>query len=250
MAADRAHQRAPTDKPEILDDPRLEPASAWLRRLDWFTPEPGLWVGDANENFLEHAGHGLARTPARRRVSRQSRVPSALPCAAPAAPQLGRQRQRHRLALRFRRMGAGRPEADRRRSCNGCKPPRAASSNCPMPAGSNWTPNAVQSAHETMADLGVDGLVAVPQTASAWNRRAHLDEAGLQRFADSPQAKALRESLKDFKGIPSTTLPANDQGRPASLSEGRFRFPLPPHARSSSAAFWPTTWVWAKRCRR
>jgi hypothetical protein len=42
----------PADKPEILDDPRLEPAIQWLRQLDWFTPEPGLWVGDANENFL------------------------------------------------------------------------------------------------------------------------------------------------------------------------------------------------------
>src|SRR5207247_1730382 len=31
------------EKPEILDDPRLEPAAQWLRRLDWFTPEPGLW---------------------------------------------------------------------------------------------------------------------------------------------------------------------------------------------------------------
>ena len=41
-----------TDKPEILDDPRLEPATIWLRQLDWFTPEPGLWVGDANESFL------------------------------------------------------------------------------------------------------------------------------------------------------------------------------------------------------
>ena len=40
------------EKPEILDDPRLEPAAQWLRRLDWFTPEPGLWVGDSNESFL------------------------------------------------------------------------------------------------------------------------------------------------------------------------------------------------------
>ncbi len=40
------------DKPHILEDARLEPATYWLRRLDWFTPEPGLWVGDANENFL------------------------------------------------------------------------------------------------------------------------------------------------------------------------------------------------------
>ena len=36
----------------MLDDSRLDPAAAWLRRLDWFTPEPGLWVGDANANFL------------------------------------------------------------------------------------------------------------------------------------------------------------------------------------------------------
>ncbi len=39
-------------KPEILDDARLEKSATWLRRLDWFTPEPGLWVGDASDNFL------------------------------------------------------------------------------------------------------------------------------------------------------------------------------------------------------
>ena len=42
-----------SDKPEVLDDPRLDPSIRWLRRLDWFTPEPGLWVGDANEHFLD-----------------------------------------------------------------------------------------------------------------------------------------------------------------------------------------------------
>ncbi len=31
-------KKRPHDKPEILDDPRLEPATQWLRRLDWFTP--------------------------------------------------------------------------------------------------------------------------------------------------------------------------------------------------------------------
>ena len=41
-----------TDKPEVLEDARLDAAVTWLRRLDWFTPEPGMWVGDANENFL------------------------------------------------------------------------------------------------------------------------------------------------------------------------------------------------------
>src|SRR6185369_9174191 len=37
---------------------------------------------------------------------------------------------------------------------------------------------------------------------------AHLDEEGLKRFGDSAHAKALRERLKDFKGVPSTELPA------------------------------------------
>ena len=96
------------NKPEILDDPRLEPATQWLRRLDWFTPEPGLWVGDANEDFLEPARARLGR-PARRRPSTSAtRLPPPVPGAAPAAPAARRQGQRHRLAGRLRRMGAGR----------------------------------------------------------------------------------------------------------------------------------------------
>ncbi|MFM7554391.1 MAG: ATP-dependent helicase, partial [Verrucomicrobiota bacterium] len=39
-------------RPELLDDPRLQPAIHWLQRADWFTPEPGLWVLDANEHCL------------------------------------------------------------------------------------------------------------------------------------------------------------------------------------------------------
>src|SRR4029453_18164115 len=53
----------PPGKPEILDDDRLEPAVAWLRKLDWFTPEPGLWVGDANEFFLSPLAPVWAHRP-------------------------------------------------------------------------------------------------------------------------------------------------------------------------------------------
>ncbi|MGH7967192.1 MAG: DEAD/DEAH box helicase, partial [Limisphaerales bacterium] len=66
---------------------------------------------------------------------------------------------------------------------------------------------AVQSAHEAMAEMGVDGLVPVAQKVGLENV-AHLDDAGIQRFGDSPQAKALRERLKDFRGIPGAPLPA------------------------------------------
>ena len=42
---------------------RLEPATQWLRRLDWFTPDPGLWVGDANEGFLSALASAWADRP-------------------------------------------------------------------------------------------------------------------------------------------------------------------------------------------
>ena len=42
----------PGDKPEILDDPRLDPAIQWLRKLDWFMQERGL-DREANERLRE-----------------------------------------------------------------------------------------------------------------------------------------------------------------------------------------------------
>ena len=56
-------QDARATKPEILDDPRLEPATQWLRKLDWFMQEPGLWIGDANENFLGTLAEAWAARP-------------------------------------------------------------------------------------------------------------------------------------------------------------------------------------------
>ncbi|HZV34851.1 MAG TPA: DEAD/DEAH box helicase, partial [Verrucomicrobiae bacterium] len=66
--------------------------------------------------------------------------------------------------------------------------------------------NAVQSAHETMADLGVDGLIPVPNRIGI-EQAAHLGEEELKKFGDTPQAQALRERLKEFKGTPATELP-------------------------------------------
>ena len=58
---------------------------------------------------------------------------------------------------------------------------------------------AVQGAHEAMAEMGVDGLIAVPQKVGL-EHVAHLDEDELTRFADSPEAKALRERVREFQG--------------------------------------------------
>jgi SNF2 family DNA or RNA helicase len=65
---------------------------------------------------------------------------------------------------------------------------------------------AVQGAHEAMADMGVDGLIAVPQKVGL-EHVAHLGEEEFTRFADTPEAQLLRERVRDFKGVPNTGLP-------------------------------------------
>src|SRR4030095_5400450 len=59
-------------------------------------------------------------------------------------------------------------------------------------------------------DLGVDELSAVPLKIGL-EQAAHLDEAGLKRFADSQEAKTLRQKLANFEGIPNIQLPTNIQ---------------------------------------
>jgi len=54
--------------------------------------------------------------------------------------------------------------------------------------------------------MGVEGLIAVPQKVGL-EHVAHLDENGMTRFVDSPEALALRERVRDFKGVPSADLP-------------------------------------------
>ena len=74
---------------------------------------------------------------------------------------------------------------------------------------------AVTQAHETMAELGVDGLVPIAQKVDMVQAKA-LDDGALQRFGDSPEARALRQRLTNFKGVPDTDLPTglNAEMRP------------------------------------
>ncbi len=106
---------------------------------------------------------------------------------------------------------------------NGSPPRPAASSNCRIPAGWNSTPTAVQGAHEAMAEMGVEGLIAVPQKVGM-EHVAHLDEDELARFADSPEAKALRERVREFKGVPSVELPKGLQAELRPYQKDGFDF--------------------------
>ena len=95
MAVATSRKKRPADKPEILDDPRLEPATQWLRKLDWFTPEPGLWIGDANENFLGSLAGAWADRPQEAEFLGNPAFHRLFLHAAPAQAAARRQGQRH-----------------------------------------------------------------------------------------------------------------------------------------------------------
>lgn len=195
----------PGEKPEILDDPRLEPAIQWLRKLDWFMPEPGLWLGDANENFL--GALALAWTakpkdaeflgnPAFHRLFLTPRV------LKPRLVVKGSGIDWLAVSAEWEAEGMKLSKADLERLA-------AATGRFVKLPNSGWVEldtAAVQGAHEAMADMGVDGLTAVPQKVGM-EHIAHLDEKEFSRFADSAEAKALRERVRDFKGVPPAELP-------------------------------------------
>jgi superfamily II DNA or RNA helicase len=198
-------RKRPADKPEILDDPRLEPAIQWLRKLDWFTSEPGLWVGDANENFLGSLAGVWAERPKEADF-----------LGNPAFHRLFLQPRQLKPRLVVKGSGIDWLAVSAEWEAEGLKLSKTDLERLASATGrfvklpnSGWVEldtGAVQNAHEAMADMGVDGLIAVPQKVGM-EHVAHLDEDGFARFAESPEAKALRGHIRDFKGVPSIGLP-------------------------------------------
>jgi superfamily II DNA or RNA helicase len=195
----------PGDKPEILDDPRLEPAIQWLRKLDWFMQEPGLWMGDANENFLGALAEAWGTKPAEAEFLGNPPFHHLFLKPRALKPRLvvkGSGIDWLAVSAEWEAEGMKLTKADLDRLA-------AATSRFVKLPNAGWVEldtAAVQGAHEAMADMGVDGLIAVPQKVGM-EHVAHLDEDGLKRFADTPEAQALRERVKDFKGVPSAQLP-------------------------------------------
>ncbi len=211
-----------SEKPEILDDPRLEPATLWLRKLDWFTPEPGLWVGDANENFLGTLAHAWAERPPEAEFLGNPAFQRLFLAPRQLKPRLivkGSGIDWLSVSAEWEQEGLKLSAADLQRLA-------AATSRFVKLPDSGWVEldtAAVQSAHEAMADLGVDGLIPVAQKIGL-EQAAHLDDEGLKRFADSPAAKTLRENLKNFKGVPSSNIPASVQAELRPYQKDGFDF--------------------------
>ena len=215
-------KKRPGNKPEILDDPRLEPAIQWLRKLDWFTPEPGLWIGDANENFLGTLAAVWAERPSEAEF-----------LGNPAFHRLFLQPRQLKPRLVVKGSGIDWLAVSAEWEAEGIKLTKAdlerlaaATSRFVKLPNSGWVEldiNAVQGAHEAMAEMGVDGLIAVPQKVGM-EHVAHLDESELTRFADTQEAKALRERVRDFKGVPSVKLPGGLQAELRPYQKDGFDF--------------------------
>ena len=209
-------------KPEILDDPRLEPAIQWLRKLDWFAPEPGLWIGDANENFLGTLAAVWAERPGEAEF-----------LGNPAFHRLFLQPRQLKPRLIVKSSGIDWLAVSAEWEAEGLKLTKAdlerlaaATSRFVKLPNSGWVElntAAVQGAHEAMAEMGVDGLIAVPQKVGM-EHVAHLDESELTRFTDSPEAKALRERVREFKGVPSVPLPKGLQAELRPYQKDGFDF--------------------------
>ena len=198
-------KKRPHDKPEILDDARLEPATQWLRKLDWFTPEPGLWIGDANENFLGLLAEAWATRP-----------DSSEYLGNPAFHRLFLTPRQLKPKLIIKGSGIDWLSVSAEWEAEGLKLSKADLERLATASGrfvklpnTGWVEldsGAVQSAHEAMADMGVEGIVAIPQKVGM-EHVAHLGEDGFSRFADTAEAKELRKRVTEFKGIPPGELP-------------------------------------------
>jgi len=195
----------PGEKPEILDDARLEPAVHWLRKLDWFMQEPGLWIGDANENFLGSLAEAWADKPKEAEFLGNAAFHRLFLTPRALKPRLvvkGSGIDWLAVSAEWEAEGMKLSKADLERLA-------ATTSRFVKLPNAGWVEldtQAVQGAHEAMADMGVDGLVAVP-TKVGMENVAHLGDEEFQRFADTPEAQALRARVRDFKGVPSAALP-------------------------------------------
>jgi len=209
-------------KPQFLDDPRLEPAALWLRQLDWFTPEPGVWSGEATEAFLGCLARAWEDRPREAEFLGNPGFHRLFLAPRKLRPRLvvkGSGIDWLTVSAEWEQQSLNLTAADLQRL-------QTATGRFVKLPDAGWVEldsEAVQSAQEAMADIGVDGLTPMAQRIGL-EQAAHLDSAGLDRFGDSPEAKAIRERLKDFKGVPEIPLPATVQAEMRPYQKTGFDF--------------------------
>ena len=193
------------DRPEVVDDARIQAAIHWLQQLDWFTPDPGLWVGDANETFLSALATAWVDRPKEAEYLGNPQFQRLFLNRRLVKPKLvlkGSGIDWLSVSAEWEAEGLKLSHADLQRLA------ASATRFVRLPDG-GWVEIDVEAnkkAHETAATLGLDGLSADAQKTSLIHA-TQLDEAALAELGTEKAVAALKERLKGFKGVPDTTLP-------------------------------------------
>jgi len=217
----KARGRRRVAKPEIVDDARLEQATEWLRRFDWFTPEPGLWVGDANEKFLDLIATAWPERPAEAEFLGNASFQRLFLTPRKLKPKLmmnGSGIDWLSVSIEWEREGMRLTKADLERLQT------AANQFVKLP-DAGWVQldaGAVRKAQETMADLGVDGLVNSPEKVDLIHA-TQLNEESLDQFG-AKHAKVIRQRLESFSGVKPTPLPKSVQAQMRPYQEEGLHF--------------------------
>ncbi len=194
------------NRPELLDDPRLQPSILWLQQLDWFTPEPGLWVGDANEHFLSQLA-----------AAWQDRPADADFLGNPSFQRLFLNRKLVKPKLVLKGSGIDWLSVSAEWEAEGLKLSTAdlhrlaaaTTRFVKLPDG-GWVEidiDANRKVHETAATLGLESLSPDAQKASMLHA-TQLDETTLAGLGSEKSIALLRERLGNFKGVPDTKVPS------------------------------------------
>ncbi len=200
-------RKAGDGRPELLDDPRLQPTIVWLQQADWFTPEPGLWVLDANEHALSQLASAWQDRPA-----------EADYLGNPPFQRLFLNRRVVRPKLVLRGSGIDwlsvsaewEAEGMKLSSADVQRLAAATTRFVKLPDG-GWVEidvDANRKAHETAATLGLEGLTADAQKASLLHA-TQLDANTIEAMGTAKAVAALRDKLQNFQGVPDTKLPGN-----------------------------------------
>ncbi len=196
-----------SEKPEVLDDDRLQPAVHWLRQLDWFTPEPGLWVGDATENFLNMLASAWPDRPEKADYLGNDGFKRLFMNAKPIKPKV----MLKGSGIDWLSVSTEWEAETLKLTKNDLVQLQRSTGKFVKLPDSGWVQldeKAVQDAHEAMADLGVDGLAADLQKIDMLHA-SQASDSTIDYFAGQSKLKSLKKRLKDFSGVPNCRLPKN-----------------------------------------
>jgi SNF2 family DNA or RNA helicase len=206
---------------EYLDDPRLEKAVNWLRKFDWFTPEHGLWISDATEEFFNNLSRHWNERPEEAEYLGNSGFQNLFLNPKRLRPTLvvsGSGIDWLSVSTEWEIEGMKLTKADLQQLAT-------ASNRFVKLPDSGWVEldmDSVHRAQETMSTLGIDELTPIAQKVDMMNA-VHLNEETLSTLSGEGVAK-LRERVAAFDGIPKQALPDNIHAQLRSYQYDGFNF--------------------------